>query len=210
LPINALIISYQISLAFKSPAVILSGVTATDQVTATPNHQTDRSGSMATLNSTPTNVVTLPRKSKAKATKARPAPRMSRQLRRMQTIGYGILGVAMCLTVVSLVHTAGGVMFITGGVSWECWLFGFAVEASYLSLEVAKLTVTEKVAAKVGWCIRWTIAFTMLFSAATNAVAFAMKAPEQWTIAAAFCGIVIPFMILTLSKVSGSMILSRT
>lgn len=161
------------------------------------------------INQSTSEVVTFPERRVRKGKALRKAPRPVRALRRQQAVGYGILSVAMCLTVVSLVHTSGGVGFITGAPMWEAWMFGFAVEASYLSLEVAKLTVTEKVAAKVGRCIRWTIAFTMLFSAATNAVAFAMTAPEKWTIAAAFCGIVIPFMILTLSKVSGTMILNH-
>ena len=155
-------------------------------------------------------VVTLPVRSKRRKVKEAKERRPLRQIRRQQMIGLGILGVAMCLTAVSLGHPAGGVQFITGGSAWECWLFGFSIEASYLSLEVAKLTVTEAVYRQVGRCIRWTIAATMVFSAATNAVAFVMTAPEKWTIAAAFCGIVIPFMILTLSKVSGTMVLNRS
>lgn len=147
------------------------------------------------------------RNAKAKAARARNVVKHSSR----QAIGASAIGmVALALTAVSLTHLSDGIMIVTGSSMAIAWATAIGVDLGFVTLELGQTLSKASTAAKnKGWVDGTTIGL-MIMSAAMNAFAFGMHAPNQWMMAAAIVfGISIPALIYAMTRVGAAMWLDR-
>lgn len=130
---------------------------------------------------------------------------LRRRVKRQRMAAVGTGTVAMVLTGLSLSHLAHGIHVVTGAGMVEGWAMGIGIDLGFMASEAAILMAsTEAVRRKVEVYAKPTIIGTMLMSAALNAMAFGMQAPN-WTFrqfAAALLGFAIPALIYALARIS--------
>jgi hypothetical protein len=106
-----------------------------------------------------------------KAISAKTARRITWQRRSAALLGT----VASAMTVVSLMHIAGGVQLITHDAipAWQAWGLGVGLDINYIAMEMPGLvTATQLVRDKLHKLTRWGIPAVMGFSMALNALEF--------------------------------------
>lgn len=152
-----------------------------------------------------TNVVSLP---KPKTT-PRPASRKAkRKLHHNMMTASAIGGVAMVLTGLSLNHLASGIASLTHCQGTQSWAMAVGVDIAFVSLELAQLTITDKLRTKLKNYFRPAIIGTLAWSAVLNAMAFANGTSgiiEQGLSIA--LGLSIPALVYVLTKIGGQMYL---
>jgi hypothetical protein len=160
---------------------------------------------MATLNSTPTNVVSLPRKSTK--TKTRSAPRPLIALRRQRNVGLGMLAAALLLSVLSTKHQISGLMLVTGD-SYTA-ILALVIEVGYLMCELAKLVLVGKTEVSVKKTLMVMLIGLLVLSATMNAFAFSITATADHQVVAIAFGILVPILVYGFARVGGPMILAH-
>jgi hypothetical protein len=148
-----------------------------------------------------TAIVTQLRPSNKLPKQARRSTRGTRALKR-QAITAGAIGaVALTLTGLSLSHLAHGIVGVTGCSQWEGWAMATGIDLGFVSLELAQLTVGERVRRQICRYARPAILGTLAGSATMNAVAFGSQAPNGFLMAAGISlGIAIPALVYLLTK----------
>jgi hypothetical protein len=132
--------------------------------------------------------------------------RANRALRRQAWTAVGIGIVALTLTALSLSHLAHGIVGVTGCEAWEGWAMACGVDLGFVGLELAQLTVGDRVRKQIAPYSRPAIIGTLTGSAVMNAVAFSGQAHNTWLLAAAIAfGIAIPALLYCLTQVVGRM-----
>lgn len=151
-----------------------------------------------------TNVVAMPKP-------ASPRPRTVRRRKIDYTMltSCAIGGCAAVVTGLSLNHLATGIATITHCPAWQGWAMAVAVDVGFVSLELAQLTIADKVRAKLARYFRPAILGTLAWSAALNALAFAGQASgiAEQAMGVAL-GLSIPALIYLLTRIGGGMYLA--
>lgn len=152
-----------------------------------------------------TNVVSLP--------KPMPKPRaVSRKAKhRVNAQLFTATAIGLCATVVtglSLNHLASGIDQLTHSGAYQSWAMAVAVDCGFVSLELAQLTISDKLRAKLSSYFRPAVIGTLAWSAALNAMAFAGEASNVAAQAAGVAlGLSIPALIYLLTKIGAGMYL---
>lgn len=138
---------------------------------------------------------------------AAPRPQSAAHRRKMQRqafAAYGIAGVALVLTVLSLSHLAAGVHNLTQGDVWHAWAMAVGIDLGFIGLELGQLCVTtETLRKQVERFAIPAVIGTLVTSAVMNAYAFCIAAPNMYVmVAACALGVAIPAMIYVLTRVS--------
>lgn len=126
---------------------------------------------------------------------------------RQQAAAYGIGGVALVLTGLSLSHLASGVEMLTKSDPVNSWAMATGIDLGFIGLELGQLCVaTETLRKQVAKFAGPAVKGTLLASAMMNAYAFAAHATcIPFLTAAALLGISIPALIYVLTRVSVAM-----
>jgi hypothetical protein len=136
----------------------------------------------------------------------RRATRAHRALRRQAATAAGIGIVALTLTALSLSHLAHGIAGVTSCEAWESWAMAAGIDLGFIAVELAQLTVGERLRRKIARFARPYIAGTLGGSAVMNAVAFGAQAPNGYLMAAGIAlGIAIPSFIYALTRVGAAL-----
>jgi len=147
------------------------------------------------------NVVELPRVSKSRQTVRRSA-RAARALRRQAWTAVGIGCVALTLTALSLSHLAHGIETVTTCASWEGWAMACGIDLGFVGLELAQLTVGDRVRRQIAPYSKPAILGTLAGSALLNAFAFSSAATNAYLMAAAIAfGVAVPALIYCFMQV---------
>lgn len=149
------------------------------------------------------NVVQLP----SRKTKVRKAPRALIALRRQRVVGYGLLGAALLVSVLSTKHQIHGLVHITGDA--YVTIMAVVIELGYIALELAKLVVVGKTERSVHRTLMIMLVGLIALSAVMNAFAFSLTATEFPYIAMAF-GVLVPLLVFGFARIGGPMILARS
>lgn len=156
------------------------------------------------------NVAALPFPKASRKRAAAPAsrsPSFRRRITRQRLASYGVGGVALVLTGLSLSHLAGGVQLLTSGDAPHSWAMAVGVDLGFIALELGQLSITtETLRRSVARFAGPAVKGTLIVSALMNAYAFAAPAPSwPFMVAASLLGISIPALIYVLTRVSVSM-----
>jgi hypothetical protein len=87
------------------------------------------------------NVTRLP----VKAKQHRRIARKSKALRPQQAVAVAVGTVGATLTALSLNHLAHGITLVTGAAPWEAWSLGVGIDCGFLTVEMAQITIGERV-----------------------------------------------------------------
>jgi hypothetical protein len=130
--------------------------------------------------------------------------RKSRHAKHQLLTATAIGVVAVTLTALSLNHLASGIEEITGASSLQAWAMAIGVDCAFVACELAQLTISEKLRAKLAHLFRPAIIGTLTWSAVLNALAFASHAnsPVRLGVAIAL-GVSIPALVYILTKIGG-------
>lgn len=150
-------------------------------------------------------VVKFPKKIKAVNPKVSSTHR--RQMRQQLMAGAAVSVVALTLTGLSLNHLAHGISIVTHSPLWESWAMAIGVDLGFVALEMAQMSVTEKLAKEINKYANPTIVGTMVGSAVLNAFAFAAQAQGWMMVPAIIMGLAIPAMIYSMTKIGTKMYL---
>lgn len=147
--------------------------------------------------------------------KKRKAPLQVRRFKRQVSAALFVGGVAASLTALSLSHLAHGIEAVTNSPTWESWAMAVGIDAGFVALEVANLSITEKARKELETWTIWSIRATLLLSAALNAYAFGAGAtgfrldPMFQLSFALILGVTIPGLIFSLTHIGSRMVLGR-
>lgn len=155
------------------------------------------------MNQAAAQVVKFPKK--VKVTKVSAINR--RQLRQQLLSGAAVSVVALTLTGLSLNHLAHGISIVTHSPMWESWAMAVGVDLGFVALEMAQMSVTEKLAKEINKYANPTIVGTMIGSAVLNAFAFGAQSEGWMMVPAIVMGLAIPAMIYSLTKIGTKMYL---
>jgi hypothetical protein len=137
---------------------------------------------------------------------ARRNTRAKRALRRQAVTAAGIGLVALTLTALSLKHLASGIAGVTGCDAWEGWAMAVGIDLGFVALELAQLSVGDRVRRQIARFARPAIIGTLAGSATMNAVAFGAQAANPCLMAAGIAlGIAIPSLIYALTRVGAAL-----
>lgn len=121
--------------------------------------------------------------------------------KRARMAAYGLGGVAMFLTGLSLSDLAAGVQIVTKCADWQSVLMAIGVDGGYISLESAMiLAPSEHVRRIIGPYASWGVRGTLVASAAMNAFAFGHGQDGAMLAASIGIGIGIPMLIYALTQ----------
>jgi hypothetical protein len=114
--------------------------------------------------------------------------------------------VAVTLTGLSLNHLASGIGTISHCETYQAWAMAVGVDCAFVSLELAQLTISDKLRTKLTRVFRPAILGTILWSAILNALAFASGADNLvMQIAGTMLGLSIPALVYALTKIGAAM-----
>ena len=135
---------------------------------------------------------------------AKPRSRKAHRQIRQQAAAAAIVGfVAIALTGLSLAHLAKGIAIVTGADTIEAGAMAVGIDCGFIALELAQLSVTDKLRKQIA---RWAvpaIAGTLSGSAALNALCFAAQAEGYVMQAGAILmGVAVPAMVYAMTRVS--------
>lgn len=139
------------------------------------------------------------------------ASRKAKAKARNQLFTASAIGaVAVTLTGLSLNHLASGIETMTHCPAWQSWAMAIGVDVAFVSLELAQLTITDKLRHKLRNYFRPAIIGTLAWSAVLNAMAFAGQAdsPLMQGLCIAL-GLSIPALVYGLTKIGAAMYLDR-
>lgn len=153
-----------------------------------------------------TNVVSLPK----------PTPRVRAASKRRHKTDYQLAtatAIGLCaatVTGLSLNHLASGIDALTHSGAAQSWAMAVAVDCGFVSLELAQLTISDKLRAKLAMYFRPAVIGTLAWSAGLNALAFAGQAESVAAqVAGVALGLSIPALIYVLTKIGAGMYLDR-
>jgi hypothetical protein len=114
--------------------------------------------------------------------------------------------VALTLTGLSLAHLAHGIAGVTGCELWESWAMAAGIDLGFVALELAQLSVGERVRRQIAHFAKPAIIGTLAGSATMNAVAFGSQASNGYLMAAGIAfGIAIPALIFAFTRVGATL-----
>jgi len=152
-------------------------------------------------------IIKLPRK----ITKIKVSPKISskfrRQTRNQLMAGAAVSVVALTLTGLSLNHLAHGISIVTHSPIWESWAMAVGIDLGFVAVEVAQMSVTDKLKVEISKYANPTIVGTMVGSAVLNAFAFGSQAEGWMVYPAVIMGVAIPAMIWAMTKIGTKMYL---
>ena len=156
------------------------------------------------------NVATLPFAKPVKPAKAQ-TRHAKHALRNQLSTATAIGAVALTLTALSLNHLASGIATMTHCPSWQSWAMAIGVDCAFVTLEVAQLTIGDKLRAKLASLFRPAIVGTLAWSAGLNALAFAGETTSPIMQGAAIAlGLSIPALVYALTKIGAAMYLDSS
>jgi hypothetical protein len=88
------------------------------------------------------------------------------------------------LTALSLKHLASGIAGVTGCDAWEGWAMAAGIDLGFVALELAQLSVGDRVRRQIARFAKPAIIGTLAGSATMNAVAFGAQAANPYLMAA--------------------------
>lgn len=139
-----------------------------------------------------------------RAPKTAPRPKsrkVTRALRRQVLAATALGATAATLTALSLSHLAAGIEIVTAAPSWEAWAMAIGIDCGFVTLELANLTIGEKLRRQIARYTRPATVGTLSGSAALNALVFASGAHGLLTQAAAIImGVAIPALIYAMTR----------
>lgn len=128
-----------------------------------------------------------------------------KKLKRQMLSGVGIGAVAACLTGLSLSHLSHGIEIVTNCDSIEAWAMAIGIDLGFVSLELAQINATEKVAKLIKSYTKPAIVGTLIGSACMNAFAFAAQAKGYMIAPAVVMGVAIPALIYALTRIGAAL-----
>lgn len=144
--------------------------------------------------------------------KPKPISHKAKSKRQYQLMSASAIGACACVvTSLSLNHLATGIAGITGSSPWQSWAMAIGVDCAFVSLELAQLTISDKLRTKLAPLFRPAIIGTLTWSAILNAMAFAGEAsnPTIQGLSIAL-GLSIPALIYLLTKIGAAIYLDST
>lgn len=147
-----------------------------------------------------------PKKTKAEREqeKAEREANLARENAQKKTLFYASLAsfaVATALLALSVIHLQEAICYLTGSNQTLSCLLAIGIDLGMLCCEVAVIVTVSTETKR--WASSYIIA-AAIASAALNAIAFSLHGPWE---AAVPLGILIPFLVLALGKVGGSLYL---
>jgi hypothetical protein len=155
------------------------------------------------------NVTTLPIGKKVLHGVTPRRAKLNQHATRNQLMTASAIGaVAVTLTGLSLNHLASGIATMTHCPCWQSWAMAIGVDCAFVSLELAQLTISDKLRARLASCFRPAIIGTLAWSAGLNALAFAGESTSPIMQAAAIAlGLSIPALVYALTKIGAAIYL---
>jgi hypothetical protein len=133
------------------------------------------------------------------------SPQITRAVKRQAMTATGIGVVAATLTGLSLSHLAHGIELVTASPSWQAWAMAVGIDLGFVALELAQVTISDKLRKSVSRYSQPAIVGTLCGSAALNAFAFAGNAQGPvMQIAGVVMGIAVPALIYALTRVGAA------
>lgn len=154
-------------------------------------------------NVTKLKTATLPSKSIKPVAPKVSAKELAKAERNRRYATYGIAGVALTLTALSLTHLTCGIALVTGGSTIESAAMAVGIDAGFVALEVSQIiNLPAEVTKEIKKFAQPAIIGTMLASAALNAFGFAAHASGAMVYPAVALGCAIPALIYCLTRVA--------
>jgi hypothetical protein len=139
------------------------------------------------------------------------AARSRKDLMMQSRAMWGVAGVALTLTGLSLSHLTCGIEQVTGGDRIESAAMAMGIDLSFIALEVAQvINLPAETTKLVKRFATPAIIGTMAASAGLNAFGFAHHAPDAMRIPAVILGGAVPALIYALTRVAVALARSDT